>query len=186
MKAHKIFFLFLIMSISFSTTYSQSLSVFDIDTTSFPTMKTKFYAFDASGKQIKSLITSDFKLTENGIDRTILSVTCPPEKPPQRLSSVIVADVSGSMTGVPLDITRMVGKTWVNALPLGQSESALSSFDDYNYFNQDFTTNRNKLLTAIDGIGHGGGTNYNMAMIEPVAGGLLVAKTGKYKKVIPT
>src|SRR5512141_1546620 len=88
------------------------------------------------------------------------------------------------MTGIPLDITRMVGKTWVNALPLGQSECALSSFDDYNYFNQDFTTNRNKLLTAIDGIGHGGGTNYNMAMIEPVAGGLLVAKTGKYKKVI--
>ena len=174
----------LILVILVFQAHSQSLSVFEIDTSSFPTMKAKFYAFDASGKQIKSLSASDFNLTENGIDRTILSVSCPPEKPPQRLSSVIVADVSGSMSGTPLDITRMVGKTWVNALPLGQSECALSSFDDYNYFNQDFTTNRNKLLTAIDGIGHGGGTNYNMAMIEPVAGGLLVAKTGKYKKVI--
>ena len=147
-------------------------------------MQAKFFLYDSSRKQINNVNISEIKVSENGIDRTVATVSCSPGKPSQRLSSVIVADVSGSMMGTPLDITRMVGKTWVNALPLGQSECALSSFDNYNYFNQDFTTNRNKLLTAIDGIGHGGGTDYNMAMIEPVAGGLLVAKTGKYKKVI--
>jgi uncharacterized protein (TIGR02145 family) len=176
--------IFLLLLMLCYSAYAQSLSVFDIDTYAFPVMKAKFYAFDAGGKQIKSLTTSDFKLTENGMDRTVLSVTCPPDKPAQRLSSVIVIDVSGSMTGTPLAIAKTTAKTWVNALPLGQSECSVTSFDDGNYFNQDFTTNRNKLLSAVDAVGHGGGTDYNKALIEPVASGILVAKAGKYKKVI--
>lgn len=163
---------------------AQTFSIFDVDKTAFPTMKAKFYVIDATGKQIKNINAADVQITESGAPRDVTFISCPPEKPAERISSTVVIDVSGSMFGAPLDIAKMVAKTWINALPLGQSDCAVVSFDHNNYFNQDFTTNRNKLLGAVDALGAYGGTDYNMAMIEPVAGGILVAKTAKYKKVI--
>jgi hypothetical protein len=77
---------------------SQSLSVFDVDTTNFPIMKAKFFAFDKDGKQLKPNV-SDFSITENGQPRIVLNVTCPSPKPTVPLSSVLVFDVSGSMSG---------------------------------------------------------------------------------------
>jgi len=77
--------------------YSQSLTLFDIDASNFPTIRAKFYAIDKDGKQIVSLSPSDFELKENGIKRNITFVSCPTPKPPQALSSVLVMDVSGSM-----------------------------------------------------------------------------------------
>lgn len=164
--------------------WAQRISIFDVDTSSFPIMKAKIFALDAEGKQVTNLNASDLSLTENGIPREIISVSCPPTKPAQRISSTIVIDVSGSMSGAPLDIAKTVAKTWINALPLGQSDCALVSFNGDNYFNQDFTTNRNKLLSAIDGLISDDGTDYNAALINPVAGGILTAKAGKHKKVI--
>jgi formylglycine-generating enzyme required for sulfatase activity len=69
-------------------------------------------------------------------------------------------------------------------LPLGNSDCAITSFSDNNYINQDFTTNKNKLVNAINGLTIIGGTDYNAAMIDPAAGGVLIAKTGKHKRII--
>ncbi|MCX6153826.1 MAG: hypothetical protein NT007_06690, partial [Candidatus Kapabacteria bacterium] len=44
----------------------QSLSVFNIDTSAFPVIRAKFFAFDAAGNQIRNLTASDFSVTENG------------------------------------------------------------------------------------------------------------------------
>ncbi|MGE5480721.1 MAG: choice-of-anchor D domain-containing protein [Chloroflexota bacterium] len=170
--------------LSLAAARAQTLSIFDVDTSSFPVMKAKLYALDAEGKQVTNLNASDLSLSENGLPREILSISCPPVKPSERISSTIVIDVSGSMYGHPLDVAKTVAKTWVNALPLGQSDCAVVSFNGGNYFNQDFTTNRNKLLSAVDGLTSDDGTDYNAAMINPVAGGILTAKTAKYRKVI--
>ncbi len=62
--------------------FSQSLSVFDINTDDFPIVKAKFYAFDENGEQITDLTPDDFKITENGVEREVLSVACPPPQPP--------------------------------------------------------------------------------------------------------
>ena len=64
-----LFYLFLFCLCN--TAYSQSLSVFDVDTTNFPNMKAKFIAFDKDGKQIRPNI-GDFSITENGQPRTVL------------------------------------------------------------------------------------------------------------------
>jgi hypothetical protein len=92
--------------------FSQSLSVFDVDTSSFPNMKVKFFAFDKDGNQLRPN-TGDFSITENGQPRIILNVTCPDPKPQVPLSSVLVFDVSGSMTGAPLDMEKEVANTWI-------------------------------------------------------------------------
>ncbi|MFN8358883.1 MAG: choice-of-anchor D domain-containing protein [Candidatus Kapaibacterium sp.] len=187
MKQFSLLFLVLI-GIHTQSAHGQSLSLFAIDTTAYPTIKAKFYAFDGAGKQVRPNV-GDMMLTENGQQRTITSVSCPAPVTPKAISSVLVMDVSGSMEegsgGVPnIDLAKKAAQEWVNGLPLGASEAALTSFDGSNYLNQDFTTDRTKLLNAIGGLAPNGGTNYDAAMIDPQAGGLIVSKRGKYQKVI--
>ena len=179
MKKFISLFIFLVCCSAFS----QSLSVFDIDTTSFPIIKAKFFAFDKDGNQLRPN-ASDFSITENGQPRTVLNVSCSNPQPPTPISSVLVFDVSGSMTGAPLEMEKDVANTWINMLPLGNSDCAITSFSDDNYINQDFTTNKNKLVNGINSLGIIGGTDYNAAMIDPAAGGVLMAKTGKHKRII--
>ena len=176
-------FISLFMFLICCSAYSQSLSIFDVDTSNFPIMKAKFFAFDKDGKQIRAN-AADFSLTENGQPRTILNVTCPSPKPAIPLSSVLVFDVSGSMEGSPLDMEKDIANTWINMLPLGNSDCSITSFSDDNYINQDFTTNKNKLVNGINSLGIIRGTDYNAAMIDPAAGGVLMAKTGKHKRII--
>jgi VWFA-related protein len=179
---NKLLYLFLVF-LSYEG-LAQSLSVFDVDATSFPTVKAKFFAFDASGNPITNLSPSDFVVKENGQTRNVTFVSCPTPKPPQALSSVLVIDVSGSMEGTNINLAKEAARAWVEGLPLGKSECAITSFDDRNYMVQDFTTDRAKLLAGIAGLQAQGGTDYDAAMLNPMAGGLLVSKNGKHKRVI--
>ena len=168
-------------------TFSQSLSLFDVNGSNFPTMRGKFYAFDTQGQQIRPSV-GDLAITENGVSRTITSVSCPPGVPSPALSSVLVIDVSGSMDwGIQdknITLAKAAATAWVNGLPLGTSECAITTFDHANYMNQDFTTNRQKLLTAISQLQPQGGTDYDAALINQMSGGLLVSKKGKHKKIL--
>ncbi|MGA2298603.1 MAG: VWA domain-containing protein, partial [FCB group bacterium] len=163
---------------------AQSLTVFKVDTTAYPAVKAKFYAIDDQGYQITNLSPSNFTVLENGIQRTVTNVTCPAPKPPVALSSVLVIDVSGSMAGNGLNIAKAAATVWVNNSLSGKSECAITSFNDENYFNQDFTTDKQTLITAINNLQAGVGTDYNEALLNPVAGGIPAAKTGRYKKII--
>ncbi len=167
---------------------SQSISIFDIDTTNFPTMRAKFYAFDAAGNQTRPS-ASELTLSEDGVNRTITNVSCPVNPNSRAISSVLVIDVSGSMSsgsgGTPnIELAKIASRAWVNGLPLGKSNCAITSFDGLNYLNQDFTTNRTRLLEAIDKLQAQGGTDYDMALLNPSAGGLMLSKSARYKKVI--
>ncbi|MFI5263231.1 MAG: VWA domain-containing protein, partial [Candidatus Kapaibacterium sp.] len=128
-------------------------------------------------------------MTENGVACTVLSADCPAFQPPKALSSVLVVDVSGSMAwGSQADpnivLAQAAASSWVQGLPLGNSECALVTFDGSNYFNQDFTTNRTKLLKAISALAPQGATDYDKALLLPAAGGLQVTKNAKYQRVI--
>ena len=170
-----------------SITYSQSLKLFDVNASNFPTIQGKFYSFDAQGKQLRPSL-ADLSITENGLARTISIVTCPLPEPPKALSTVLVIDVSGSMDwGINdknINLAKSAANAWVNALSLGTSECAITTFDHLNYLNQDFTVNRQKLLTAISQLQPQGGTDYDAALINPMSGGLVVSAKGKHKRVI--
>jgi hypothetical protein len=109
---------------------AQSLSVFDVDATTFPTVKAKFFAFDASGNPITNLSPSDFVVKENGQTRNVVSVSCPPAKPPQPLSSVLVIDVSGSMSGTNITLAKEAARAWVEALPIGITEYSTTTINN--------------------------------------------------------
>ncbi|HET9135913.1 MAG TPA: choice-of-anchor D domain-containing protein [Candidatus Kapabacteria bacterium] len=162
---------------------AQSLSVFDIDASNFPTMKAKFYAFDSVGNQ-QNPSPSEMTVTENGTPRAITSVNCPQSQTPKSVSSVLVMDISGSMDGTNIGLAKAAATTWVNGLPPGKNECALSSFNGGNYFNQDFTNNKQKLTKAIATLQPDDGTDYDMGLYLPPAGGLQVSKNGRYEKTI--
>ncbi len=166
------------------TAHSQSFSVFNVETANFPAVKANFYAFDAAGNQITNLSPSDFELTEDGVQRNITLVSCPSPKPSQPVSSVLTIDISGSMKGSNMDMAKTAAKVWIDAMNLAKSECAVTSFNKNNYLNQDFTTDRQKLISAVDNLNPGGGTSFDAGLISPKAGALLIADKGKHKKVV--
>ncbi|MDZ4745401.1 MAG: choice-of-anchor D domain-containing protein [bacterium] len=167
---------------------AQTLTMFEMDSTAFPQMSAKFYAFDADGRQLQRSV-GELTLKENGTVRTISKVTCPPASNPRPVSLVLTMDVSGSMaegdgSTTNIDIARAGARKAINKMPLAVSECAITAFDDKNYFLQDFTSNRSLLLAAVNALTPGGGTDYDKGLLNPPAGALQVSKDGRFRKVV--
>lgn len=174
----------LIMLIASASLFSQALTVFKIDTSAFPVMKANFYIFDEDNIQVIEPEKKDFKVVEDWEECEVLRVSCPKPTPPVAISSVLTMDVSGSMSGAMINRAKAAGRAWINGLPLGLSECAITSFNDVNNMIKDFSKDRKGLLNKLSLLKPGGGTDYNQGFIEPMAGGVRVAKTGKYKRVL--
>ncbi len=168
--------------------FSQSLTVYGVRVSAFPSVIANFSARDVQNKQISTLSPSDFTVKENGVSRNIIRVTCPTDQTPSIISSVLVMDISGSMLGgapeTNMDLAKQAGKWWVKALPNDGSECAITSFDGDSYINQDFTTHKSKLNSAIEALTPVGTTNYNAGFIDGSGAGLLVMDRAKYKRVL--
>ncbi len=169
---------------------AQTLSVFDVDASAFPTMKARFFAFGADGKPIQNVISpQDIVLTENGASRTITGVTCPPPMGLQPISAVLTLDISGSMAGgrgkySNLQLAQQASSAFVRALALPPSEAAVSSFNHESYINQDFTASSVALLGAINAFQAGGGTSYMNGLLTEPTGSIPIARNGRNKRVV--
>lgn len=171
----------------YSDITAQTLTVFGGNTDLFPRVQASFYARDAQNKPIQGLTPINVTITEDGISRRVISVTCPPESAPAKISSVLVMDVSGSMArGMPsnMEIAKVAARWWIQALPADGSECAVTSFESDSYVNQDFTVDKNLLRSAIDALAPGGGTNYDAGLITPPGGACEVVKRAKNKRIV--
>jgi len=125
----------LLFCIISAPSFSQRLTVARVDTSRFPEMRALLYILDAAGKPITGLSAGDLAINENGTQRQVLSLDCPPPDDPKAISSVLTIDVSGSMAwsskGAPenpnIALARAAASAWVDALPEG-SECALSKY----------------------------------------------------------
>ncbi len=184
----KIIILSLISLFISATAFSQSLTVFDVDPSEFPKVKAKFFAFDAAGDQITNLSPDDFQVLEDGIEREVTHVSCPEPKEPEKLSVAMSIDVSGSMASsragdVPVELGKITARNLCNLVPMPPSEFALQTCDDRALIINDFTTNRQKILSSIDPITASGDNDFVEHLLNPQTGILNVAKKGKYKRV---
>ncbi|HYF04186.1 MAG TPA: choice-of-anchor D domain-containing protein [Patescibacteria group bacterium] len=171
------------------TAGAQSLDVYNIDASQFPEVRANFRAIDVNGNSIRNLSAANFQITENGIPRNVISISCPVQPPKPALSSVLTIDISGSMSvdrnGVSnLDLAKTAAGAWIDGLPDGESDCAITAFDNNNYFIQDFTSNKQTLHNSLLKLSPSGGTNYHEGFMLPVAGGLEVIKAGKHKRVL--
>jgi|GEM_PF-4942888 len=171
---------FLIIFLIATNLFSQSLSLFEIDATNFPTIRGKFYAFDGAGQLVRPSI-NDLSLTENGIPRTITNVSCPFQTQ-VRLSVVLVVDVT---VFNDINNTKSVMNSWINQLGLGQNEVALVTYDGNSYINQDFTTDRMRLQNSINSLQTlSSSEDHDGALQRATTGGITVAEKGRFKKVV--
>ncbi|MBS1904945.1 MAG: choice-of-anchor D domain-containing protein [Bacteroidetes bacterium] len=176
-----------ILFIAAGSLSAQSFTVFGLDASAFPTMKAKFYAFDASGQQ-QSPSSSDLTVTENGTLRQGVLIDCPSHQPIPRVSLAMSLDVSGSMgysnfVERPVDLGKSTMETLVPMIDDPASEFALQTCNDHALIIQDFTTNRAKILTEISTLDAGGGNDFVEHLLNPRTGILNIAKSGKYKRV---
>ncbi len=163
---------------------SQSLSLFDVDTVDYPVMRANFFASDAADMQLTGLTSANVTLLENGVPATSVHVSCPPPYSPIATSSVLTIDISGLVCCVNKDEVKAAARAWVDMLPPGRAECAITSFNSRPHINQDFTTDHDALLRSIDVMSIGGGNNYNAALLSIPAGALEVTKTARSRKLV--
>ena len=179
---HLIALAFMLLAFTRTAT-TQTIDLFNLDYTDFPNISAEFYAFDRNNQQIYDFQQGNLVLTENGIERQITNISCP-QTEPLRISSVLTLDISSSMLGYRMQMARNAARAWVQAMDLNNSECAITTFNDYNFFNIDFSQDEDELNEAINKIGSYGGTSFNAGFIDSTAGALLVAERGKYKRII--
>lgn len=179
--------------ITTGTAFCQSLSVSIKNTTPYPLITADFLALDKDILPFNPISTNDVRVTENGVQQKVVSITCPPTNTPLPVSVVLTFDISGSMnfyggerTGLGdknIDVAKRAGITFLNALQLPPSECAITSFNNFSYLNADFTNNRADLINTVNQITppRSAGTLYYPAFMDSDFGAIAVASRGQYQ-----
>ncbi|HRE56409.1 MAG TPA: choice-of-anchor D domain-containing protein [Candidatus Kapabacteria bacterium] len=166
--------------------YSQSIRLFDIDTTQFPLMKAKAYIYDKDGKYVVP-DKSEVSVREQGIVRQMRSV--------QIGRAPLEVKVS---VGISIDNTRSMDKSLFGekALELGKrtaqqlsrllnsgSEIALQTSGARERIVRDFTTDGASLSGLIDKITATMTTRSRDYLLDQRTGIVNILKRGKHKRV---
>lgn len=166
----------------------QSLSVFGIDESQFPTVKAKIYAFQKDGSPVPNLTPAKVIVTENGISRTVTSVTCPAPNVKQ-ISLTLSIDVSGSMAATadpfseqPMLLAKEYARSLVDAMASPPSQITLQMADRKGYILHDLSTDKSKILQTIAGLSPAGGNDYLDQLLHPQTGALVLARGGEFKR----
>lgn len=174
-----------------ATLSAQSFKFTGVNPSKYPIITATMFPLDSNGHRLHP-DSADISIREEGHVRRVISITCPDDTV-SPISAVLTIDVSGSMqfgpggdTTHPANMTtaKAAARAWVRWLPVQVSECALTSFDQDNYLNSDFTSDTAKLNEAIDKLKPQGGTDYNKALFNPFAGALQVSKKAQHPAVI--
>jgi WD40 repeat protein len=157
---------------------AQSLSVFNLDTTNFPTMKARFFAFDANGNQVNPS-ASEITVTEDGIPRAVTSLTCSPKKDPTPISLGIMVDTYSG-----IDLAKEGAQKLTNLLSIPTSEAGITMMDHGAFIVQDLTQKHTKLDTAIAKLQPAPGVDLQTMFYAPNAGGVPFVSAGRNGKKV--
>src|SRR5579872_1764677 len=171
-------FIFICLLFVSSSAFAQSLSVFNLDATNFPQMKASFYAFDANGVQ-QSPSASEITVTEDGIARNVIAVTCPPKKNPDPITLGIMVDTYSG-----IDLAKEGAQKLINLLSIPPSEAGITMMDHGAFIVQDLTQKIARLDTAIAKLQPAPGVDLQTMFYAPNAGGVPFVGAGKNSKKV--
>jgi hypothetical protein len=157
---------------------AQNLSVFNLDATNFPTLKAKFYAFDANGVQ-QSPSPNEITVTEDGIQRTVTSITCPPKKDPPPITLGIMVDTYSG-----IELAKEGAQKLINLISIPPSEAGITMMDHGAFIVQDLTQKQTKLTSAIAKLQPAPGVDLQTMFYAPNAGGVPFVSGRPNKKVL--
>lgn len=169
--------LFLAMSVSLS---SQSLSIYNINSSEFPKITADYVAFDNAGNPIsETLDRNDFRVQEQPVGgapqdlSATLTQGCDATTVQPEASIVIVMDRSNSMYDVVNGQTRF--KYAVDAVKafvakirfVGQTRVALTVFSGNYELKVDWTNNPQIIYDTLNKLQPSGATNYELPFTQP-------------------
>lgn len=166
------------------TTTAQSILMMGIDSRDYPLLRAHILVLDENDNMRSDILAEDLRLTENGVERSILSISCPVQQDPQPISSVLTMDVSGSMQSHGIELAKTAAHTWIDAFPTVHSECAISAFNHTSQLIQDFTNDKLLLRSAVDGLRARGGTSFDAAFIAELTGAIPIASAGKHRRAV--
>jgi hypothetical protein len=175
------------------TAWAQSLFVYNIDPSGFPTIRANVVALDELGRRRPTILASELAITENGEPVTDITVNCPPLRPPVPFHAVLVTDRSGSMVSdvggglSRMDIAKLGESEFVLATDFAAGASvAVTAFESTVGIISDFQTSAPPLIAAIGTIRASGGTLYDPPFLDPLAGaiGMLATRPAGERRVI--
>lgn len=174
---------------------AQTFSMINVDASKFPLIRTRFLALNEAGKEYQNLVPADFMVRENGIPvNASVRIDCVPSKEPPTANVVLILDRSQSMDNKipPLneqrwDWVKQGATDFINQFPFNPpSEMAIVSFSTLPVFEQNFTNNRNTLISAVNRIKLNGTTVYEGPILDTSFGAvrLLSRKQPQLRNVI--
>ncbi len=95
---------------------------------------------------------------------------------------VLVLDVSGSMSGRPIEETRKASVNFIDTILEENASIGVVTYDNYANRNSDFSLNKESLESIVSDIHSGGGTNIEAGLKE--AHSMLSASTAKKKIIV--
>jgi len=163
--------------------YSQSVQLFNIDASNYPLIKSNILLLDVNGNVIYSPNKDYFNLFENGFEREVISLECGniPEK--KATSTILSMDLSLSMKGISFNLAIQGANSLIELIN-SKSEVAISGFSDDALLVNDFTSDKNLLLTSLGSMILLGGTNFEKAFLNKDNGAIALAKRAKNQPII--
>jgi len=183
----KVILLFILLPMLVSAQY---FDVFDIDDSQYPIMKAKFISFDSNNKQSFNHNKNEYEITENGIIREILSISCSRELDLNPVSVSISFDISGSMALSssipqiePIEIAKHSAKELVNLIEMPPSNISIQTTNSIATIIKDFTTRKDVILDLINEVKSDGSNDFGEQLLSSYTGLLNLAKNSKYDKI---
>lgn len=166
--------------------FAQFLPILSTQTSGFPRIEVDFQVVDSNRNVISTLTRNDITIRENGQVLPVTSLQFTPSTPGSStpLSVVFTLDISGSMRAGRMDIARNAAIAATAIMSFAPGQAAVTSFDDRAYLNQDLTTDRTRIISALNSLQPQRGTNYNAALLDSLAGALPIAARGINRRVV--
>ena len=147
------------------------------DESRFPEISVYFELRRPDGSFVLDAARESFRVTEDGRDRPILGFDAPVTVRAQPSTIVLVLDQSGSMLQDDrISALKRAVATFVGAMPVG-SKVAVIAFSSQVRLICPFTTDRGRILTAVNELEAEGATRYFDAVAAALA--LLAEESGR-------
>lgn len=139
-----------------------NIDVRQVDNSNFPNVTVYVSVTDANGNVVENLKKTDFDITEIDKNGNVSGASIDDVYRilgEDRINVNLVLDKSGSMDGGKMGQAKNAANALVDYMSLDTGDRIeVISFDSYVYLEQDFTSRKEMLATAIDGISPGGQT----------------------------
>jgi WD40 repeat protein len=156
------------------------IRLYNVNTLGYPDISAEFLIIDSDGSQIIPL-QSELSISEAGISRDIISISCPPPAEEKKLSAIIILDISTSMEGQRLLQVKEASKNLSNLILETQgSEVGLIAFSDDAFIASRFTNSIPDIEATIDLLEANGGTNFDKAFLDAMSGTFLLSNDAQH------